>query len=70
VKPLLENQKNGESESCSEEATVNVNTSARATHPGFQRPTLPSKDYESLLSDENQSQLSEAVYDYTGVDSW
>jgi len=34
------------------------------------RPSLPSKDYEVLLREEDLSQPSDTIYDYSLVDAW
>lgn len=36
----------------------------------LKRPVLPSKDYETLLAEENVGQPSNTLYDYTTLEAW
>ncbi|ODN04072.1 Mediator of RNA polymerase II transcription subunit 13 [Orchesella cincta] len=36
----------------------------------LKRPVLPSKEYETLLVEENANQPSETLYDYTSMEAW
>ncbi|CAG7730040.1 unnamed protein product [Allacma fusca] len=40
------------------------------TSNGLRRPVLPSKEYEQLLAEEDCSQPSDVIYDYSTIQAW